>query len=287
MSPSCEFPPETTLVDRLEWQRAARDLRRESPGRLHDVPPAAVTHRHLHLQARICRGQLFARGHACLQLDAQRVAIADETQTHLVLVEVVDLAIHGFEEQLHQTIHFDGRPLPVLARECEQRECADTAPRAFLYAHAHRTHAFLVAGMARKASCLGPSPVAIHNDRDVLRSAHGRRQRVERLPAHTCRSSFSLAASWVSMSRDVFVGQLLDVDLGLLFFILRDQLFLERLFHVRDHVAAHVAHGDARILGVGSRHLGDVLAALFGERRQRNADYRASADIGLRPRSDL
>src|SRR5689334_5906649 len=83
---------------------------------------------------------------------------------------------------------------------------------------------------------------------------------------------------------NVLVGQLLDIDFGLLLFVLRDELFLERFLDVGDHVATHVAHSDARILGIGARHLGDVLATLFGERRQRDADdgargHRVQAEV--------
>src|SRR5690349_2035447 len=46
---------------------------------------------------------------------------------------------------------------------------------------------------------------------------------------------------------DVLVGELLDVDFRLLLVVLGDHLFLERFLHVGDHVAAHVAHGHARV----------------------------------------
>src|SRR6187200_1659507 len=51
---------------------------------------------------------------------------------------------------------------------------------------------------------------------------------------------------------DVFVGELLDIDFSLLLFVLRDEFFLERFLHVGVHVAAVIAHGDPRILGVGA-----------------------------------
>src|SRR5690349_10281604 len=85
---------------------------------------------------------------------------------------------------------------------------------------------------------------------------------------------------------DVLVGELLDVDLGLLLVVLRDQLFLERFLDVGDHVAAHVADRDARVLRVGTHHLGDVAAPFLGERRQRDADHgcggdRVQTEVGL------
>ena len=83
-------------------------------------------------------------------------------------MQLVDLAVERIEEQLHEAADLDRRPLPVLAREREQRERTDLATRAFLDAHAHRAHAFLVAGVARQAARLGPAPVAVHDDRDVF-----------------------------------------------------------------------------------------------------------------------
>src|SRR5688500_15987376 len=169
-----ELATEAGLIDGFERQRATRHLGSETPRGLHDVPAAAITHRHLHVEPRVRAGELFARRHARLQLDAERVAIADESQAHLVLVQIVDLAVHGLEEQLHQTIHFHRWSLPVFAGEREQREREDAALGALLDDQSHRAHAFLVAGMPREAAGLGPPAVAVHNDRDVFGNAHGR-----------------------------------------------------------------------------------------------------------------
>src|SRR5919108_638203 len=164
---------ETLLVDGVERHGAARHLRGDAPRGLHDIPASAVAHRHLQLEARVGAGELFGGRHARLQLDAERVAVADETQPHLVLVQFFDLAVQGFEEQLHEARDLDARPPPVLAREREQRQRADAAARALLDAHSHRAHALLVAGMARQAAGLGPSSVAVHDDGYVIRNTHG------------------------------------------------------------------------------------------------------------------
>jgi hypothetical protein len=60
---------------------------------MHDVPASAITHGDLQHEPGIRRGECFARRHARLQFDAQRVPVADETQPHLVLVQVLDLAV--------------------------------------------------------------------------------------------------------------------------------------------------------------------------------------------------
>src|SRR6185295_2190413 len=188
---------ETRLVDGIDAYRAARHRRGQLARRLHDVPAPAVAHCHLHLEAGVRRGQLFRRGHARLQLHRQRLAFADEAQPHAVAIEFVDFAIERIQEQLHEAADFDGRPVPVLAREGEQRERFHLAARALLDAHAHRSHALAMSGMARLAAGFGPAPVAVHDDRDVAGNAHVV-TRASR--AQTCMISFSLAASCPSMS---------------------------------------------------------------------------------------
>src|SRR5512139_555634 len=64
---------------------------------------------------------------------------------------------------------------------------------------------------------------------------------------------------------DGLVGELLDLILGAALVVLGDQLLLQRFLHLGQHVAAHVAHADAGVLGILAHHLQDVLAALLGE----------------------
>ena len=75
-------------------------------------------------------------------------------------------------------------------------------------------------------------------------------------------------------------------------FVFADIAILFGLFQEVHAVAAHVAYGDARILGIAVRDLGQFLAALFVEFGQRNAqvgavDDRVEAEIGLADRTWL
>src|SRR5512139_1669667 len=62
--------------------------------------------------------------------------------------------------------------------------------------------------------------------------------------------------------RDVLVRELLHFLVRLALDVLGDHLLLEHLLEVLQHVTAHVADRDARVLGFVLDHLGEVLAAL-------------------------
>src|SRR5690349_11102859 len=85
---------------------------------------------------------------------------------------------------------------------------------------------------------------------------------------------------------DELVGERLDLLALLTMLVLGDLVaFLVRLERLHA-VTAHVAHGDAGLLGVFVRDLDQLLAALFGQRRNRHADgltfgHRIEAEIGL------
>lgn len=86
---------------------------------------------------------------------------------------------------------------------------------------------------------------------------------------------------------DRFVGKLLDLVGTLALIVLADRAVLLRLLQEVHAVAAHMARGDAGVLGIAMRDLDQFLAALFVELRQRNpeigaVDDRVEAEIDLR-----
>src|SRR5690606_5061861 len=74
------------------------------------------------------------------------------------------------------------------------------------------------------------------------------------------------------------VGVLLDLGFHHLLFILADTSGLFSLLHLIVSFAAHVAHSDLLVLGVFAVQLGQILAALFGQRRDRNTQILAVDD---------
>ncbi len=84
---------------------------------------------------------------------------------------------------------------------------------------------------------------------------------------------------------DVIVGRLLHLGAVLLVLVLADGVLFFELLQMLHRVAAHVAHGDALLLGVLAGDLGEFGAPFAGERRNRNAqllavDDRVEAQIG-------
>src|SRR5215469_5006936 len=79
---------------------------------------------------------------------------------------------------------------------------------------------------------------------------------------------------------NVLVGELLHLGLGAPLVILRHELLLEHLLDVVHDIAAHVAHGDARVLGVVPQHLGDLAPPLLGKRWHGNTDHGAGRHGG-------
>src|SRR5262245_65351683 len=63
---------------------------------------------------------------------------------------------------------------------------------------------------------------------------------------------------------DVVVGQLLHLGVALAVLVLGDLVILLELLEPLHPVAAHIAHGDAGLLGVFVRDLDQLLAAILG-----------------------
>src|SRR5258708_6687628 len=71
---------------------------------------------------------------------------------------------------------------------------------------------------------------------------------------------------------DRLVGEFLDLDFGALVLVLAYLALLQQRLHVRDRIAADVAHRDLGILALVLHDFGELLAALLGERGHRNAN---------------
>src|SRR5215470_155868 len=89
--------------------------------------------------------------------------------------------------------------------------------------------------------------------------------------------------------RDAGVGLLLDPLAGALVLVLGDLLVLEQGLELLVRVAALVADGDLVLLALGLHLLGDLLAPLLGERRDRQTDdlaviHRSEAQVRLAER---
>ena len=83
--------------------------------------------------------------------------------------------------------------------------------------------------------------------------------------------SFSLAASAASISFTVSSVAFCTSCLVALLVVLGNRVILEQFLENVETVAAHVAHGDARLLGVFMRDLDEFLAALLVQFRHANA----------------
>src|SRR5690606_442595 len=94
---------------------------------------------------------------------------------------------------------------------------------------------------------------------------------------------------------DRLVGDLLDLVLGAAHVVLADLLFLQQVLDLLVGVAADVADGDLGVLALAGHDLGQLTAALLGQRRQVQADGGAGgvggqaqvrAEDGLLDRAD-
>jgi hypothetical protein len=89
---------------------------------------------------------------------------------------------------------------------------------------------------------------------------------------------------------DVVVGELLDAVLGAVLLVAPHLALVDELLQVVNRVAAHVAHGDPPLLRHVAHDLDELLAALLGELRDREADQLAvvgwgQAQVGLLDRA--
>src|SRR5688500_20379227 len=91
-------------------------------------------------------------------------------------MQAIDFVVQGLEETIHEHRYFFARPLPVLAREREQRQHLDIPLGAVLDDLLDRAHTHAMTGRTWQSASRGPTTVAIHDHRDVTR--HAARTRV-------------------------------------------------------------------------------------------------------------
>src|SRR6056297_1611189 len=110
------------FVDVVRRQRAGLHPAGQRPRAVDDIAATTVAGGDVELQSGVVPGDFLGAGHAALERCRKRLAPADETQAHRVLVEFLDLAIQRPPEQAHQALHFVPRPAPVFARESIDRQ---------------------------------------------------------------------------------------------------------------------------------------------------------------------
>ena len=164
------------LAERASSMSSASHLARDAaprqlPRGASDVPAPAVRDGDDQRHARDCR-RCSVSGclHALAQRRRQLLQVADEAQADAVLVQLVDFVVERLEEAAHQHRDLFLRPLPVLAREREQRQHLDAAARAVLDDLLDGAHAHAMTGRTRQRARSGPAAVAVHDDRDVARN---------------------------------------------------------------------------------------------------------------------
>ena len=130
---------------------------------------AAVAGGDVQLQAVVSGGQRFRRLHARQDRSVEAAALADEAQSCTEAMQFLDLALQRAQEQFHQAADFLAGPVPVLAGEGEQGQCADCVLQAELDAALDRTRAGAMADDPRPVALLRPAAIAIHDDGQMLR----------------------------------------------------------------------------------------------------------------------
>lgn len=132
-----------------------------------DRLPRRVVDRDSQQQPLAARGGALGpldRGHQAL---FEAVASADHVDPHVVGDTARGLGGEIAVEQLHQSRHLFGRPLPVVGREREKGEHVDPLPRRRLHRAAHGARPGPVSGRPRQTAPPGPAAVAVEDDGHV------------------------------------------------------------------------------------------------------------------------
>ena len=226
-------------------------------------------------------------------LGSKRDAVADDLEADAVAVQLGDFAARA--RAANSSIRTDTSSAGRLqfSREREQRQVLDAALDAGLHRRAHRLDARLWPATRGRKRCFAQRPLPSmmmatwRGTSPCVGNRLGRAgdSRVIRPPSARllfAASSLSISAMCrsVSFCTSSCARRSSSSD---------DLLLLEQLLQVLVGVAAQVAHGDPRVLGLVLHHLGQLLAALFGQRRHRHADQvalrrRVQAQVGLADR---
>ena len=100
---------------------------------------------------------------------AHAILAAEKPQAHMVRIHLLDLLVEVFRKEVHEEIDLGPRPLPVLRRECVDRQHLDAEVNARLHDALERLDALRMARRAEEALPFGPAAVAIHDDGHMAR----------------------------------------------------------------------------------------------------------------------
>src|SRR5471032_2611106 len=159
---------EACFVDLVGRDLSRRDLAREIARRPQNLVARAVVDADVDVDARVGARARLGVGDVLLDILGQAVAVADHAQLRAVAAELFEFVPQVVAQQSHQIVDLVGRARPVLGREGEH--CQDRNPELAGAANdfAYRVGAPAVTGDAWQPPRLRPSPIAVHDDGDVL-----------------------------------------------------------------------------------------------------------------------
>src|SRR5471032_1062666 len=163
-----ELALEARFVDLVDRNLSRRDLAREIARRPQDLVARAVIDTDVDVDARVGASTCLGVGDVLLDILGQAVAIADHAQLRAVASELFEFVPQVVAQQSHQIVDLVGRARPVLGREGEQRQDRNAELASAANDFAYRVGAPAVTGDAWQPPRLRPSPIAVHDDGDVL-----------------------------------------------------------------------------------------------------------------------
>ena len=135
----------------------------------HDLVLAAIVRRQIEVNARIPYHKCLGIRHPTLKALGKAVASADEVQAHLLCVHLRKLLFQEGVKEPQEEIDFALWTLPVLRGERVDREHLNPHIRSSTHDPLERACPLLMSRRARFPLCLCPTPVSIHNNRDMAR----------------------------------------------------------------------------------------------------------------------
>ena len=135
---------------------------------MNDFGPSAIIHSQIQLDGRTLCGLLFGDFNPALQFIAQTLPVTDKAESDLFFDQPVHFIIKVSGKQLHQEADFFARPAPVFGRKGISRQDLHSDFSCIGQNIAQNLGAGFVAEGSRQAAFLGPTPVTVHDDGDVL-----------------------------------------------------------------------------------------------------------------------
>ncbi len=137
--------------------------------RTHDLSPAAIIERDAHRHAVVLNCLLLCGAYLFLDIRRQGKRLADRLKPDIVRVNFLQFAADKPLEHPHQSRDLGLWPLPIFGRECIKRNGLYAEPRTRINDRAHRIGTCAMAKYSRLALQLCPTPVAVHDNGNVLR----------------------------------------------------------------------------------------------------------------------